>query len=375
MTVSNLLSHTSGWSELDGLVNRVGFDSGPDALEANAQRIAATPLSHLTGEFEYSNANYDVLGYLVERASGVAFADYLKANVFDPLAMTSSFATESEALAAGIAEGHYPFFGVTRRHPLTFVPGSVPSSFLSSSASDLGNFLVACLNGGRFEGSEILSSTGMSTVQRPITNPSGAWDGYAMGWWVFPLWSAGGLTETSGGNPAYEVPVVLEHQGDHESYASSMLLIPEHELGVIVLLNINDESAPSRYHQIHLGIADILLGSNPQPFVAEDMIRRNAKTLALILVGFFILRALFAARSLNRLVETRTPCAVIRKVVLPFVVDLVLLGGLWWFLVTEAGAPLTVVRRSTPDVFLAAVVATCFGIAGAALRWRRVRRL
>jgi CubicO group peptidase (beta-lactamase class C family) len=374
LTVSDLLSHTSGWSEIDGLVNRVGFDSGPDALEVNAQRIAATPLSHPTGEFEYSNANYDVLGYLVQRASGVGFADYLRANVFDPLAMTSSFATESEALAAGIAEGHYPFFGLTRRHQLTFVAGSVPSSFMSSSASDLGNFLIAYLNAGKFEGSEVLSATGMATVQRPITNPSGAWDGYAMGWWVFPLWSAGRLTEASSGDPAYEVPVVLEHQGDHESYASSMLLIPEHELGVVVLLNINDESAPSRYHQIHLGIADILLGASPQAFVAEDMIRRNAKLLALIVVGFFILRALFAGRSLSRLVEPPTRSAVVRKVV-PFVVDVVLVGGLWWFLVTEAGAPLILVRRSTPDIFLAAVVATCFGIAGAWLRWMRVRRL
>lgn len=52
-----------------GMSNRLDPDSGPHALEANAQRIASTPLSHPIGEFEYSNANYDVLGYLVERGS------------------------------------------------------------------------------------------------------------------------------------------------------------------------------------------------------------------------------------------------------------------------------------------------------------------
>ena len=195
VTVSNLLSHTSGWTEIDGLVNRINPDLRTEALEANARRIAATPLSHPIGEFEYSNANYDVLGYLVERASGLKFADYLKANVFAPLAMTHSFATEAEATAAGVAEGNYPFFGINRRHPLD---GSSRAACLQHfwrrahrtwAISSSRISMKAASSAGT-----VLSPTGMATVQRPITNPSGAWEGYAMGWWVFPLWSAGHLT-------------------------------------------------------------------------------------------------------------------------------------------------------------------------------------
>ena len=92
------------------------------------------------------------------------------------------------------------------------------------------------------------------------------------------------------------MPVILEHEGDHESYASSILLIPEQKLGVVVLLNINDESVPARYHQMHFGIASILLGVDPQPFVSEDPIRRNAKVLALLFVGLVLLRAAFVGQ-------------------------------------------------------------------------------
>ncbi len=374
VTVSNLLSHTSGWSEYDGLVNRVGPDSRTQALEANAQRIAATPLSHSIGEFEYSNANYDVLGYLVERASGTTYADYLQANVFAPLAMTHSFANEAEAAGAGVAEGHYPFFGMRSTHPLRFVPGSLPSAFLTSSASDLGNFLIAYLNEGRFGAAAVLSPTGMATLQRPITNPSGAWDGYAMGWWVFPFWSAGALTDGDGGPVAYDVPVILEHEGDHESYASSILLIPEQKLGVVVLLNINDESAPARYHQMHFGIASILLGVDPQSFGSEDPIRRNAKVLALLFVGLVLLRAGLSARRLSRMTASRGRYGVVRDLVIPLVIDFVLIGGVWWFLSTESGVPLTLVRQSTPDIVLAAAVATVVVAVWAIVRSLRVGR-
>jgi CubicO group peptidase (beta-lactamase class C family) len=57
VTVADLLGHTSGWTERDGLVNRVDPDLSAQALELNVARILSTPLSHPIGEFEYSNAN------------------------------------------------------------------------------------------------------------------------------------------------------------------------------------------------------------------------------------------------------------------------------------------------------------------------------
>lgn len=92
ITVSNLLGHITGWTEYDGLVNRVDPDMSPTALETNVRRLLATPLSHAIGEFEYSNANYDVLGYLFERVAGESFGSYMTNQVFAPLGMINSHA-------------------------------------------------------------------------------------------------------------------------------------------------------------------------------------------------------------------------------------------------------------------------------------------
>ena len=356
VTVADLLSHTSGWTERDGLVNRVDPDLSTQALELNVARVLSTPLSHPIGEFEYSNANYDVLGYVIEQVSGERYGDYMRSHVFEPLAMTHSFTSEEDAVAGGVASGHYPFFGFVRPRQMVYVPGSVPSSYVAASAEDLGHFLIAQLNEGRYGEAAVLSPDGVETLQHPLTRPN-PWDGYAMGLWVYPLWNAGQMID--GSIPEYQVPVILEHGGDSESYASSILLLPQERVGVVVLLNVNDESVPSQYHQMHLGIASILLGREPVPTVAyEGTIDRYAKGIALAVVGLFLLRAALSFRRLRRTGTTSVPT----QVILPLAIDVALVAALWWFLADQAEAPMALVRRSVPDVFLAAVVASVIGL-------------
>jgi CubicO group peptidase (beta-lactamase class C family) len=258
ITVKDLLAHTSGYSEAAGLTNRSDDGTDAGALERNIRRLATVPLSHPIGQFEYSNANYDALGYLVAVASGMSFEGYMAKHVFAPLGMVDSFTTEAAAAADGVAQGHYPFFGVSIKFPVGFVRGSVPSAFMASSAEDLGRVLTAHLSDGAAGGSSALSAAGWQGLRQPLVNPD-PWDGYGWGWWTTPAWDAGTLV----GSPnitGYDVPIMLEHTGSHSTYATGTILLPEAGYGVVVLMNRNDEAAESRFYQIHTGIASILLG-------------------------------------------------------------------------------------------------------------------
>ncbi len=131
---------------------------------------------------------------------------------------------------------------------------------------------------------------------------------------------------------------------------------------------------PSRYHQIHFGIASILLGMAPQPFISEDAVRRNAKVLALLVVGLFLLRAWLSARRLRRVAASVVPTGSFVTSLIPLVIDVLLIAAVWWFLSTESGAPLTLVRRSTPDIVMAAALATGIGVVWATIRSARIVR-
>lgn len=355
ITVANLIGHTTGWTEYDGLVNRVDPDLSATSLESNVRRLLETPLSHSIGEFEYSNANYDVLGYLIERVAGESYASYMTNQVFAPLGIGNSHTSEAAAIEAGVADGHYPFLGIVRPRPMLYVPSSTPSAYLAGSAEDLGRFLIAHLNQGRYGGTQVLSPAGITALHQPFFHYDST-AGYAGGLEFWPLWGSG---EVAGdGEPrTYEVPMILEHEGDSESYASSILLVPAAGVGVVVLLNINDESAPSRFHQMHVGIANLLLGNEAPPTVQfEGTLERYARPILGVVIVLFALRAIFSWSRWQR--NPRTRPSFFQHVIGPALIDMALVAALWWLLVDSAQAPLTVMRQSVPDIVLLAIVSS-----------------
>jgi len=368
VTVRHLLAHTSGWTEQDGLW--IDQDPGPDALERNVRRIVNTPLDHSIGEFEYSNANYDVLGYLVERISGEPFGDYMAEHVFGPLQMTRTFTSEDEAQTAGLVTGYYPYFGIVRPMRSEFLPGRVPSAWIMASAEDLSHALIAHLNEGRYGDATLLSPGGMRRLHQPNAYPDDPCCGYAMGLWVFPLYGADRLVEDEKGFTRYEVPMALEHTGSGPSAASGIIMLPEEKIGVVVLLNINDESVPSLYHNMHRGIAHILLDVPPRPTVAsESLLARNGKLVALIMLAGFLLRTGFSAMRVKRVMRiTPRPATALRTLVVPLAIDLALVGFVWWLLLSQANAPLASIRRAVPDILWTFVASTVVVVGWAVTR-------
>lgn len=104
ITIRNLLNHTSGIPDypnpfiISGKVSAswqkdwepASFQ--PTSKEVVAMVAAQKSLDFAPGEkWDYSNSNYVILAQLVERISGKTFAQFLKENIFQPLAMTGTF--------------------------------------------------------------------------------------------------------------------------------------------------------------------------------------------------------------------------------------------------------------------------------------------
>lgn len=384
ITVKDLLAHTSGFSEADGLVNRSDEGTDDGALERNIRRLAEVPLSHPIGQFEYSNANYDALGELVAVASDMSFEAYMAERVFAPLGMVDSFTSEADAAADGVAQGHYPFFGFSIRFPVGFVRGSVPSAYIASSAEDLGRVLMAHLNDGAVGDSRVLSAASMRSLRQPLTHPN-SWDGYGWGWFTYPLWDAGQLIDSPNG-PTYEVPVIMDHTGSHSTYATGMALLPDAGYGVVILMNRNDEAAESRFYQIHTGIAGILLGREAPALINyDDALGMYGKQLLLVAALLMAVGVWWALRHLRR--WRRDPASAprgwrgtVRHLVLPLALDLGLTVLAWWLVLDRAGLGIgdyPTILHQVPDVGLAigliAVLGLGWGLVRTALTLRVLR--
>lgn len=174
LTVLDLLTHTAGyyydesWS-VDSPVAIELFKRAriwkATSTDEFVQRVASIPLREQPGtRFRYGIAT-DLLGAIVEKASGLSLAAYFQDRIFQPLGMVDSgFHVPADKLGrlaktyrrngAGQLESAPPLPGTESREGDTFFSGG---GGLRSTAADYARFAQMLLNGGQLNGRRLLS--------------------------------------------------------------------------------------------------------------------------------------------------------------------------------------------------------------------------
>lgn len=218
ITVRHLLNHTSGLAQTCCFAAMLDGDTAPDAIENHVRRLTTVAPNRPVGQsFEYSNANYVVLGALIQAVAGQSYEDYIKQHIFAPLAMRNSFLSQDEALQNGMALGHRRWFGIPLAVTLPYNGGDLPAGFLFSSAEDMAHFMIAQLNEGRYRDGSVLSPAGIALMR----TPPGTGD-YGMG--MFEK-QAYGLS-------------LIGHEGGTFNFQSAWYIAPEEQVGVFVAANV-----------------------------------------------------------------------------------------------------------------------------------------
>ena len=215
ITVRHLLSHTSGFSTLQGNTSHTDTTGDNDELALRVDGLAETGPAHRPGErFEYSNANYQILGRLVEVVGGQEYQTFVEANILEPVGMEHSFVADGE-VHEGMATGHTPWFGTKR--PLsekTTHRGTAPQGGIIASAGDLALYMQMMMNGE----DDVLSAEGKAQMMRPA---SGVSPYYGFGWYVDPETGA------------------VWHSGLTPGFEAFALMYPDTRDASVVLLNAN----------------------------------------------------------------------------------------------------------------------------------------
>jgi Beta-lactamase len=224
----------------------------------------------------------------------------------------NSFMLLPEAQRHGLATGHQFWFG--RPFPgggLEYNRAMTPTGLMSSDARDMSRYLIAQLNGGRYEGSQVLSAKGMAELHRGAADTGRPDVSYAMGWIEGKLDS---------------VPVVW-HDGDTGDFHATMILVPKSKWGVVVLMNGSNDLRQGSLNTIANGVVARLLGvkspPSPGPFQEPAMIA----VLVILVVG--VLQVLGIVRSVvlvrrRRAEQARRPHGVVGlglRVGLPLVLN------------------------------------------------------
>jgi CubicO group peptidase (beta-lactamase class C family) len=252
MTVRHLLHQTSGLPTSAGEMPLADFDDRPDASERQARALATLALAHPVGVVcEYSNMNYNLLGLVIETASGEAYANYVQNHIFTPLDMRHTYTSQAIAKQNGLAVGHRYWFGFPRPAPDLPVPqGSLASGQLISTSEDMARYIIAHLNGGRYRDTQILSDKGLDELHhgaveyRKMGISAGK---YGMGWFD----SKTGQTR------------LVWHGGTLPHFGAYMALLLEQKKGVILLFNACHHWMTPVLADVGTGVATLLAGDRP----------------------------------------------------------------------------------------------------------------
>lgn len=341
ITVRHLLNQTSGLSRSAGVAHLTSSDNSDRALEERVRALGTARLTVLAGTaFQYSNANYDVLGMIVQSVSGHSFESYVEANIFDPLDMRHSSTSYQEAKEQGMASGHRYWFGRPLAAELPYNRGELPSGYLISTAEDLGHYLTAYLNEGRYGGKTILSRAGIAELQRGAIAsgvPDPFYAAYGMGWFAGEL----------GGVP------VVQHDGHvPNGFSAHLLLVPSQKVAVALLMNGNNGLEQTRFNAVGPSVLGRLLGVTPT--VTANPLEQGVRIVfavalvgdLLLVVGFILaLRAFQRRRGLLATHGRRATALHVGPSLLLLAISWLFLLGLPLFF----GTPLAGIILTAPD--------------------------
>jgi CubicO group peptidase (beta-lactamase class C family) len=110
ITLHHLLTHTAGVINYSALPDHYKAWAMPHTIDEVIARFRDEPLRFTPGErFEYSNSGYVLLTYVIEKVSGMSYAEFLQQNIFAPLGMRDSGADSHTTIIPHRATGHYNF--------------------------------------------------------------------------------------------------------------------------------------------------------------------------------------------------------------------------------------------------------------------------
>lgn len=219
MMIKDLVTHRSGLETFSGDILWLG--STYDSKEVIRRSRYLKPTSSFRSKYGYQNIMFSVAGSIIPSVTDTSWSDFIRVHFFNPLGMNRSATSISEMKKRGnFAFPHKIVKGtVIPYNDFWSIEAVAPAGAINSSVADMSQWLRLQLKKGKFDGKQIFSerqSNEMWSNQMAIEN-----NNYGLGWFI-RYWNGKKL---------------LNHGGGMPGMISDVSIIPEENLGLVILSN------------------------------------------------------------------------------------------------------------------------------------------
>jgi CubicO group peptidase (beta-lactamase class C family) len=231
LTVRDLVTHRSGLGTFSGDLLWWASDYSRKELTSKLRHLPAE--GPFRSHYGYSNVLYIVAGQVIESVSGESWESFVRKEILGPLGMHRTLVSVRDLVSAGnYAQPHKTLATSSQPIPWMNWDNMAPAGSLISSPEDMAKWVAALLrNASQPEGPLVKQRTlhdlwAPQTIV-PISDasasrfPSTHFRAYGSGW---------ALSD-------YQGRKLIAHGGGYDGMYSQVMLVPEEQLGVVVLTN------------------------------------------------------------------------------------------------------------------------------------------
>lgn len=235
ITVHHLLTLTHGLSGSGPIVTRTAFTGDftrPELLELLRHHEDTGD----RGSFSYNNLGYNLLGMILEAAyPEESWKEIVNRLVLEPLGMEATTAYLSSVPPDRIALPHERFADGFARIPLAKTDANLHAAGGHvATAADLARYVAAHQSRGTVEGEALLPAEPLATTHELHVEQDRDFGPYHRFGWGYG-WDLG----------TYEGETLLHRFGGFAGYRSHVSFMPDHRLGVVVLVNGDATASPT----------------------------------------------------------------------------------------------------------------------------------
>lgn len=205
--------------------------------------------------YQYQNLMFMTAGHLVGQLTGQTWEAYTKRRLLDPMGMTNStFSVIDMVKAPDRSIGYVERNNKVEVIPYMNIDAMAPAGSINSSVNDMSKWLITLINGGKYNGQQILSASTVREIQTPtmvapavvpLPYDENGYATYGLGWSI----------------SSYRGHIRVEHGGNIDGFSATTCFLPKDSIGIVVLTNMNSTSSTGvlRNYTIDkiLGLSDV----------------------------------------------------------------------------------------------------------------------
>jgi len=224
VTVRQVLGHLGGISHYKNAEKELHIKEQKSTKDALAIFQDFDLIAEPGTRYNYSSYGYNLLGAVIESASGMSYGDYMKQNVWGPAGMTDTRMDHPHELIPNRVRGYRLINGEVRNSEFIDISSRFAAGGTRSTVPDLLKYARSIIDG------RLLSREGMITATTSMSTREGRLTNYAMGWDTTP----------------FSGRYIIAHSGGQQETSTLLYILPSRKLALAIAMNF-ESSNPGLY--------------------------------------------------------------------------------------------------------------------------------